>query len=100
MKRLYFKAFFSVVTYVACDAPISAATDWIAVYWLGEWDPKFGRSGSLQLANQLLPYVIAVALVSHLVAILARWRWLRVADLRRVVAVPAGSAGLTGRIPC
>ena len=69
------------------------ATNWISVYLLDWWDPKFGgRRGNIDFGHMLMLPFVVVALVSFLFALVFHWPWLRTAPSKPVMWASAGGA--------
>src|SRR5688572_28935027 len=78
-----------LVTFVVLAAGIGEIGNWISVYWLGLWDPKFGdQRGNIEIGRQALPIFLAVAVASCCGGAWSHRSWL---NTRLAKAVSAGA---------
>jgi hypothetical protein len=69
--------FFAAVLFSAVYVATYEAQNWVTVYWLGEWDPKFGtESGAIAFGHSVLPFVFLPALLAWSVASAIHAGWL------------------------
>jgi hypothetical protein len=76
----------SLLAFAATYAAAFEASDWISVYVLDWWDPKFGnRQGNLQFGREIMPLFVIVSTLSFAVGAAAFWGRLRKAATSRVL---------------
>ena len=85
----------ALVAFTVAYSAAYLATNWIAVYLLDWWDPKFdGRRGNIVFGQEIMPFFVVVAVVSFLFAVSFHWPWLRIAQSKTLVWASAGGAVL------
>lgn len=85
----------SLLLFAAVYAAAFEAVDWVSVYVLDWWEPKFlSREGNIQFGREIMPLFLAASTVSYAFGAARHWRALAITPATRVLAVGAITAVL------
>jgi hypothetical protein len=74
----YLRPLFVATVFLTAYAAVWEAQNWIGVYWLDWWDPKFGsKQGNIAFGHEIMPLFLLAALVSWTIGTSIHWRWIR-----------------------
>jgi hypothetical protein len=90
----------AVMSFLAAYTAEYEAQNWIGVYWLDWWDPKFGsKEGTIAFGNEILPFFLSAAMVSWTIGTIFVTRSMLAASTARVVYGNAMAGILAAAVP-
>jgi hypothetical protein len=76
------------------------AQNWIGVYWLDWWDPKFGsRRGNIAVGHEMMPFFLLAAAIAWTIGAAFVWRSMLAASTARVLWRNAAAGTLAATVP-